>query len=120
MSAKFFRISVIYFAAQILFTITAFFSLNLINGTSYSVSIFLGVFILTILYFLILQKKVRNRIFPSIFSLAGICVTAGLTIFILALLVIEPVFHRFYWSIFAFFYSVGTIFIAKKLWISSE
>jgi hypothetical protein len=77
---------------------------------------FIGTFFLTIVYYQVLQVKIK-KIESSITALAGTCLMAAFAVGIFTLLITQPEFKPYMWTIFSIPYVAGTIWAAKKLWM---
>ena len=109
-------ISILYSIILILFSLTTYLLYDLVDGKTSWMIFFIGTFFLTIIYYQILKIKFK-KIESSITALAGTCIMAGFAVGIFALLIIQPEFKPYMWTIFSIPYLAGTIWAGKKLWI---
>lgn len=109
-------ISTLYSIVLILFSLTTYLFYDLVDGKTSWMIFFTGAFFLTIAYYQVLQIKIK-KIESSITALAGACIMGGFAIGIFTLLIIQPEFKPFMWTIFSIPYVAGTIWAAKKLWM---
>jgi len=119
--SKFWTISTTYSIILIIFSLTTYLFYDFVDGKTNWMIFFTGTFLLTILYFQLLQLRVRRREYPPITSLAGICVTTGIAIGIFFLVIVDvSIFQPYMWTVFSIVYIIGTIWTAKKLWTKNE
>ena len=109
-------ISALYSVIWILFSLTTYLFYDLVDGKTSWMIFFIGTFFLTAIYYQVLQIKIK-KIESSITALAGAFIMGGFAIGIVTLLIIQPEFKPFMWTIFSIPYVAGTIWAAKKLWI---
>lgn len=100
---------------------TAYLYYDLIEANTIWMIFFIGSFLLTVIYFQLLQIKVTKREYPHIISLAGICFMTGFSFSTIILLIIGvSIFEPYMWTMFSLIYIIGTIWIDKKLWTMSD
>ena len=109
-------ISILYSFVLILFSLTTYLYYDLVDGKTSWMIFFIGTFFLTIIYYQVLQVKIK-KIESSITALAGTCLMAGFAVGIFTLLITQPEFKPYMWTIFSIPYVTGTIWAAKKLWV---